>query len=204
MFRKRNGLLLIVLGACAILSAGVLFWFNEKEQQAAAQTSNRALLKMQSLQDNPVADDSKQLNNDKLTEIEIDGEWYIGQLSIPALDLELPVISQWNYERLEKAPCRYSGSVLNRDLVIMAHNYRAHFGRLGELPLDTQIYFRDVQGNQTQYRLAVLDILTPEDVKEVTSDQYDLTLFTCTYGGENRVVARCVLEETESKVRCDS
>ena len=40
--------------------------------------------------------------------MEIDGQAYIGVLSIPALDLELPVIGEWSYPRLKIAPCRYS------------------------------------------------------------------------------------------------
>jgi sortase (surface protein transpeptidase) len=32
----------------------------------------------------------------------------------------------------------------------------------------------------------------PSSVYEVTHSEYDLTLFTCTYGGQARVVVRCV------------
>ena len=51
----------------------------------------------------------------------------IGILEIPALDLELPVISSWSYSSLRLAPCRYSGSAYKGDLVIAAHNYQSHF-----------------------------------------------------------------------------
>ena len=40
----------------------------------------------------------------------IGGKDYIGVLTIPSLELELPVISQWDYAALKVAPCRYSGS----------------------------------------------------------------------------------------------
>ena len=39
----------------------------------------------------------------------INGIDYIGILRIPALELELPVISEWSYPRLKIAPCRYTG-----------------------------------------------------------------------------------------------
>ena len=42
----------------------------------------------------------------------INGRDYIGVLSIPSLELELPVISQWDYPALKVAPCRYSGDPL--------------------------------------------------------------------------------------------
>ena len=40
----------------------------------------------------------------------INGIDFIGVLRIPTLELELPVISEWNYPNLKSAPCRYSGS----------------------------------------------------------------------------------------------
>lgn len=193
--RKRNGLRLMALGACAILSAAVLVVHNEREQQAAAQESNQALLQLQSVQKCLQTEETVQLDDDTLAEIEINGESYIGQMRIPALDLELPVMSQWSYPRLKKAPCRYSGTVLGRDLVLLAHNYPNHFGKLKELPLDAEIFFQDVHGEETRYRLAALEILDPKRIEEITAEEYDLTLFTCTYGGKSRVVARCVMEE---------
>ena len=35
--------------------------------------------------------------NMEMPEVEIDGNDYIGTLSIPALELSLPVMSQWSY-----------------------------------------------------------------------------------------------------------
>lgn len=63
----------------------------------------------------------------------INGRDYIGVLSIPSLELELPVISQWDYPALKVAPCRYSGSLYQDNLIICAHNYASHFGKLKEL-----------------------------------------------------------------------
>ena len=45
----------------------------------------------------------------KMTEVEINGNLYIGYLSIPALNLELPIMSTWSYPQLQIAPCRYHG-----------------------------------------------------------------------------------------------
>ena len=40
---------------------------------------------------------------------EIQGYDYIAVLYIPVLELELPVMDQWDYTRLTVAPCRYTG-----------------------------------------------------------------------------------------------
>ena len=58
---------------------------------------------------------------------------YIGVLDLPALNLSLPIMSDWDYERLKMAPCRQFGSAATDDLVIAGHNYINHFGSLGML-----------------------------------------------------------------------
>lgn len=121
----------------------------------------------------------------------IDDREYIGVLSIPALGLELPVISAWDYPGLRVAPCRYTGSAYTDDLVIAAHNYASHFGRLRELSQGDSIRFTDTDGNVFDYVVSELGILEPYAVSQMTEGDWDLTLFTCTPGGQYRVTLRC-------------
>ena len=126
-----------------------------------------------------------------MTEKEIDGIRYVGYLSIPALELELPVVSEWSYENLKISPCRYSGSSKSDDLVIAAHNYRCHFGSIKSLKPGDEVVFTDMDGLTTRYEVAATEVLNPTAVEDMMSGEYDLTLFTCTYGGENRITVRC-------------
>ena len=43
-----------------------------------------------------------------------------------------------------------------------------------------------------RYTVAELETLGKYDVEEMTSGDWDLTLFTCTYGGQSRVTVRCL------------
>lgn len=127
----------------------------------------------------------------EMAEVELDGHRYIGYLSIPDLGLELPIMSDWNYKQLKIAPCRYTGTVKGNDLVLMAHNYDKHFGRLKNLTAGSLVCFTDVDGVTTQYEVVSLETLQPTAVENVTSGEYALTLFTCTYGGKTRVTVYC-------------
>lgn len=120
----------------------------------------------------------------------INGIDYIGILRIPALELELPVISEWNYPRLKIAPCRYTGSAYQDDLIIAAHNYNSHFGNLKNLREGDTATFTDMDGNVFTYEMVELEILQPTDIEGMESGEWDLTLFTCTIGGSSRVTAR--------------
>lgn len=116
---------------------------------------------------------------------------YMGYVRIPVLELELPVLSSWSYPRLKIAPCRYYGSVNANNLVIAAHNYPRHFGMLSKLEPGDEVIFVDMEGKEQNYEVAAVEVLSPESVEEMTAAGYALTMFTCTYGGSNRVTVRC-------------
>ena len=131
------------------------------------------------------------LNPDMEMPVEnIDGIDYIGVLRIRTLELELPIISEWSYQKLKIAPCRYSGSAYQDDLIIAAHNYNSHFGNLKNLREGDTATFTDMDGNVFTYEMVELEILQPTDIEGMESGEWDLTLFTCTIGGSSRVTAR--------------
>lgn len=196
----------MVLGAVLLLAALSLFLFNRQEASSAERASVELMPQlMEQIQVNAAESESTQPSTlpqalpdaildfdlEEMTEVVIDGYAYIGYLSIPKLELELPIMSNWSYPQLKIAPCRYVGSVVGEDLVIMAHNYGRHFGRLSDLSEGDSVCFTDMHGNITVYRVVAFDILPPTSVEEMTSGDFDLTLFTCTYGGASRVTVYC-------------
>ena len=126
--------------------------------------------------------------------VEIDGQAYIGVLAIPALGLELPVISEWSYPRLKLAPCRFQGSAYLDDLIIAGHNYRSHFGGLKNLRPGDKVTFTDAEGNVFRYAVAELETLGGNDLEKLEGGGWDLTLITCSLSGKSRVTVRCVSE----------
>lgn len=123
--------------------------------------------------------------------VEVDGRYYMGYLSLPALGLELPVQSTWTYPQLKISPCRYVGVPEQSGFVVMAHNYDAHFGRLGTLQEGDAVYFTDVTGTIYPYTVARVETLLPTAIEQMKSSEWDMTLFTCTVGGKARVTVRC-------------
>ena len=128
----------------------------------------------------------------------IDGLDFIGILEIPAIDLKLPVASEWSYANLDTAPCRYAGSAYLDTLVILGHNYPAHFQKLKNLHQGDAIRFTDTDGNLFSYTVSDFEQLRPDQVTDMVSGDWDLTLFTCTVGGQLRLAVRCVRVQTAS------
>ena len=105
-------------------------------------------------------------------------------------------MSECSYPKLKLAPCRYQGSAYLNDLIICAHNYKVHFGRLKELEQGNEIIFPDAAGNGFSYLVTETKILATtdtEDTEMMEDEGWDLTLFTCTVGGQSRVTARFAL-----------
>ena len=206
--RRKLGIFCMVLGISLVLGAAYLLRINRQENTVAQESSEGILSSLvQQIQENteetlaesdtmPELERYKPVDllteeEKKMTEVMIRGIPYIGYLSIPKLELDLPIISTWNYSQLKVAPCRYVGTVLGEDLVLMAHNYKSHFGKISQLETGDAVTFTDMDGNIISYEVVGEDILEPTAVEEMTAGIYDLTLFTCTYGGQYRVTVYC-------------
>ena len=205
--RSKAGVLCIVAGVLLMLSALGFYFFNQKED-AQAQTAVRQVIPqlVERIQESTEVEFGSgqeafsQLQiptellteEDKaMTEVEIDGYLYIGYVSIPALELDLPIMSSWSYPQLSISPCRYTGSVRGEDLVLMGHNYVSHFGKLSNLQLGDVVRFTDMDGAVIEYAVVGKDLLPAAAVEEMTSGDFDLTLFTCNYSGKSRVTIYC-------------
>lgn len=126
-----------------------------------------------------------------MPEVDVDGMSCIGTLEIPSLDLNLCVTSAFSDENMKQLPCRYYGSIYKSNMVIIAHNYWFHFGRLNTLKSGDEVIFTDVSGNCFKYSVDAMDVVSPESVAEVTNGKWPLTLVTCTLDSQNRIVVRC-------------
>lgn len=197
--KNKFGILLICLGAILLLSACALFFYNQDEEVAAEQSvTQKVVLVEQAIQERetmPLEDSADFLlpfmPNKRMSVVEIEGYPYVGYLSIPTLKLDLPIMDKWSYAKLRIAPCRYAGDLYTDDLVLMAHNYMSHFGKLSQLRSGDLLFFTDMDGNITAFEVIAQDVLEPGAIEEMTAGDFDLTLFTCTFGGEKRVTVRC-------------
>lgn len=197
--KSKTGSFLTALGSLLVFAALALFLYNQRQSDMAEKASMEVMPELveaihvhvqeAAAETLPVAAEEASVR--EMPESRINGESYIGFIGIPALDLELPVMSDWSYKKLNIAPCRYSGSLYSDDLVLMAHNYRNHFGRLSSLSLGDVVTFTDMDGKTAYFEVTAMDLLGPAAVEEMTAGGSDLTLFTCTYGGTSRVTVRC-------------
>ena len=194
--KKKIAVFLMVSGIVFIIAAALLFCYNNYENQRAHKASEELMktLRTQIEAAEIESDAGEDFFDEEMKTKVIDGYEYIGYLSLPDLNIDLPIMSQWDYKRLKISPCRYFGSVKTNNLVIAAHNYRWHFGYLGHLEEGDLIIFTDMDSKKYSYNVSSVEILLPTDVEKVKNSSDDLILYTCTYGGEKRIAVRCKLK----------
>lgn len=186
---------LMVSGVLLIFCAMALVGYNTWEDRAAGSDAQK-ILKLVEVQIAPalaILDESSDAQ--PLMAVAAGGHSYVGVLDIPALELTFPIMSEWSYPNLKLSPCRYRGSAAGGDLIIAGHNYESHFGRLKNLELGDLITYTDVNGSLYSYEVSDIETLEGSAVAEMSAGDWDLTLFTCTIGGRQRVAVRCDLVE---------
>lgn len=191
---KRYSMLMAV-GAILIISALSLqlfnIWDDQRAREASALNVDAMVKNIAQLPSD--VDSNLDLDNDMKTML-VDENEYIGIISIPEIDIMLPVFSTWSYQLLKNAPCLYSGNYKENSMVIAAHNYSSHFGKLSDLKSGTLVRFTSSDGVLYEYVVSQIEVLNSFDVEKMTKSNSDLTLFTCTYSGEKRVTVRCVVK----------
>ena len=202
--RKGFGVCCIILGICCLIASVGFVAYNHWEEENAQSASKNILQDVREniLDNTSVESTPEKSNRDESVEIlgditqqmlttQVDGYDCIGVLSIPVLELELPVLTDWSYTKLKIAPCHYFGSYFEKDFVIAAHNYQSHFGRLSELQPKDLILFTDISGTVHCYEVMLLETLPGSATEEMITSGFELSLYTCTPGGSNRVTVRC-------------
>ena len=185
--KTKIGIALMAFGLLLIAAAGGLFAFNAMNDKKAGETADRIIEAVEQ------AGEETSYEEEENGEVfaEIDGDKYIGVISVPSLSIELPVQSDYSLAKLKNSPCRYYGSVPEGTAVICAHNYQSHFGNLKYAKPGDKVYFTDVAGLTYSYEISAIEQLDGYDTERMKENTgWDMTLFTCTYSGRQRITAR--------------
>lgn len=196
--KNKIGKALIGIGVFLILAAFILVLYNFYREYNAKKKVEKYLPKLEKIIKDHSGGNNNADNEKSSKTMNIDGMNFLGILSVPSKNLELPILADYSYELLDTAPCRYSGSYDSDDLVIGGHNYRSHFSKLKSIKNGEEIFFTSFNGTVYKYSVLRVEILEPAQIEDLinkqNTDDWDLTLFTCTSSGAARCVIRCKSE----------
>ncbi len=121
-----------------------------------------------------------------------------GQINIPKISINYPIVYETSDEYLKIAPTKLSGPDINEpgNVTIVGHNYKNNefFSRLAELENNDKVNLLDNTGKRVSY-LVYDKYEVPETdlscTNQNTNGEREVTLITCTNKKNNRLVVKC-------------
>lgn len=191
---RKRGICLVGFGLCLVLASLAIHMAQTQKDALAGENATVLLQQLERDRNKPeLKIPKREIHTEEtgtMPEAEYLGYAMIGTIRIPSVGIFLPILSNWSYELLDVAPCRYSGSIPEENMILMGHNYRSHFTPLHQAEVGAEVEFEDINGEIYSYTIAEIEFVYKNDVEKLESS-YPLTLFTCTAGGQNRVLIRC-------------
>lgn len=191
----------MIFAIVLLILAAILLFYNTRENDRVEKDNLEIVTELERLYEEKLAAQEKEMqeesqneqnaDSEKKTSININGYDYMGIIYIPILDnLALPVLENYTYSNLKVSVCKYSGGIEEGNFTIAGHNYKSSFGKLSKLSVGNIAYFKDANGIVYKYTCTKIETLSPNQVEKMTTGNWDLTLFTCTYNNANRLAYR--------------
>ena len=183
--------LLVAAGALLLLAGALLAGQNLLTERRAARQTADLLAAVETRIAVPADLPAPEVTGDPWAGYEV-----IGVVGLPDLGLSLPVLADYTQDLLAVAPCRYTDDLALEpgQLVVAGHNYRTHFGRLGELAPGSRITWQNLDGVTYTYTVTEVTEIDAGDREALEQGDWDLTLFTCDVTRTRRILVRAALE----------
>ena len=112
----------IFVGIFLILTSNIILLHNNHIEKTAGIKSSEVLnILKDSINTQQITINNQEKIIKEMETTTINGNEYIGTITIPSINLELPVIKEYTIDKLNIAPCRYYGSINTNDLIICGH-----------------------------------------------------------------------------------
>ena len=196
--KSKTGIILMLAGGAAIIFSLIIIAENIRLDSQVKKNSENVL----NILESEISSYSEDENNITYTDgnglkksktISVDNNYYSGIIDIPEIGIKLPVMSEWNYDNLNISPCLFYNDEKNNRKIIAGHNYSSHFGKLKQLKQGDYIIFTNAENKSVIYKVLQTEILGSTDTDKILGgDDWNLTLFTCSLSGYERVTVRCI------------
>ena len=167
--------LCVVFGACLLAAALVTLslwqWniYSSRRQAENCVDTLRTLL--------PDVRDAgvEERRDNTMSVLSVNGTDFLGIIEIPRHGSVLPVGAQWG--SVSKYPCRFSGSVYDKSIVVGATTQDGQYDFYRDLTLGDVVVFTDAEGNRFTYKISSMRYEKHADKAALEREQSAFTLF---------------------------
>ncbi len=180
------GVSLIVISVC-ILIGSVIF------QKVSASNARNIVIQMRQLMPNTWNATLDDRVNTIMPSMQIDGKDFCGIMEIPMYNTTLPVGSSWKSKTLGSYPCRFTGSIYDRTLIVGGSDNPGQFDFMKQISTGDRVYFTDMTGGCYSYKVTNILITTDVSSEKLMALEGDLVFFAKSTYSLNYTVVICQL-----------
>lgn len=192
-FGKSNRLafVLVILGVTLIVGAAALLIYTQLSANISAGNTADILGRAEKLMPAVVDRIPEERGNNRMPSRELDGINIIGIIEVPLYGAKLPIHASWNGNMVSWIPCRFSGSIYDRSLIIGAGEGEGQFHFAQSIQIGDLLYVTDMEGGRYTYSVTDIDRADNADRETLESDPCDLTIFVKNSLSLEYIIIRC-------------
>lgn len=171
--RKTFSNLCIIIGAVLILAVAAYTLYAVLSAKGFESDNKKIVALAEELMPPSADAHIEERGNSNMPVMEIEGVNVIGIIDIPTYDTKLPVNASWGTKSAKSMPCRYDGSLYDRDLIIGTVDTEGQFDFASELAVNSLLYFTDMGSDRFSYSISSIkhsDKLNIDVWKEKNAD----------------------------------
>ena len=177
--------LFYIAGAVLIAVSAFLLVFNQRKTTAFYAHTEQTLAQIQQLMPPRKAAVEGQYTDAAMPVCEIDGVDYCALLEVKKLGEMLPVADSWS--STDSASARYKGSAYDGTMIIGGKS----LGFVTQLDIGDKITVTDILGGEFSYNVEKIDRVKELTEEKLSSEDYQLTVFSYIAKEKKYVVVRC-------------
>ena len=180
-FKFQFSISILILFILLVSIFSFIFSIKEKEKIASQVMGNYQIFKLYS---NINSENSKTQEQETI----------FGTLEIPKINLNYPIFSSYDNEKLKISLCKFYGTSpsKNGNICIAGHNYNNYmfFSQLSSLNVDDEIFLYDSSSNLYVYRIYEVLEYDLSPIFNYSPSHKELTLVTCDNLNSKRLIVK--------------
>ncbi len=182
-------LICTVIGVLLILSAAAILIIDSVDNKLNVEGAEKALIKVEEILTDITDAFPEERYNDSMPSMEIEGMDIAGIIEVPRYNVKSVINATWDKNKSLAIPCRFTGSVYNRTLIIGAGDGQFGFAKTmddGEL-----LYITDMEGGRYSYTVEKIEHSKSADIEKLQSGDWDMTVFVKISSSGEYLLLRC-------------
>lgn len=181
------GILLIAISAIVLVNDLV-----SKKNDAV--NAEQILLKVEQIIPDGMDMYPEERYSDTMPSMEIDGIDVAGIIEVPKYNMKSVINSNWDKNHVFSVPCRFTGSVYNRTLIIGSSDYSGQFDFANTMNVGEIIYITDMEGGRYTYSVEKIEHSKNAETQKLQSGGWDMTVFVKQTSSNQYLFLRCKIK----------